>query len=173
MWKHFSRPSNTRFPCSPSSFLLSPCICTGCPETLSSFLMLISSALVSVFLLRQTAMAEFHGCTLYQYIRPFVVSVVLWPCRRKWQPTPVFLPAEPHGQGNLGGYSPRDHKELNTAEWLSTWSSRCFSVGAKSYEERAVPADVLQTERERERTVFGGFLPQYGNEINHKGHVKF
>ena len=46
-------------------------------------------------------------------------------------------------------------------------------MGAKSYEETAVPADVLQTERERERTVFGGFLPQYCNEITHKGHVKF
>jgi len=27
-------------------------------------------------------------------------------CRRKWQPTPVFLPGESHGQRNLAGYSP-------------------------------------------------------------------
>ena len=26
--------------------------------------------------------------------------------RRKWQPTPVFLPGEPHGQRSLVGYSP-------------------------------------------------------------------
>ena len=25
------------------------------------------------------------------------------PWRRKWQPTPVFLPGKPHGQGNLAG----------------------------------------------------------------------
>ena len=26
-------------------------------------------------------------------------------CRRKWQPTPVFLPGKFHGQGSLVGYS--------------------------------------------------------------------
>ena len=29
------------------------------------------------------------------------------PWRRKWQTTPVFLPAKFHRQGNLAGYSPR------------------------------------------------------------------
>ena len=28
------------------------------------------------------------------------------PWRRKWQPTPVFLPGESHGQRSLAGYSP-------------------------------------------------------------------
>ena len=28
------------------------------------------------------------------------------PWRRKWQPTPAFLPGESHGQKNLAGYSP-------------------------------------------------------------------
>ena len=28
------------------------------------------------------------------------------PWRRKWQPTPVFLPGESHGQKSLAGYSP-------------------------------------------------------------------
>ena len=37
-----------------------------------------------------------------------------------WQPTPIFLPREFHGQRSLAGYSPWDHKELDTAEWLST-----------------------------------------------------
>ena len=30
---------------------------------------------------------------------------------RKWQPTPVFLPGESHGQRRLAGYSPRGRKE--------------------------------------------------------------
>ena len=34
--------------------------------------------------------------------------------RRKWQPTPVFLPGESHGQRSLEGYSPWGHKELDT-----------------------------------------------------------
>ena len=32
------------------------------------------------------------------------------PWRRKWQPTPVFLPGEFHGQRSLVGYSPWGHK---------------------------------------------------------------
>ena len=33
----------------------------------------------------------------------------LW--RRKWQPIPVFLPGECHGQRSLVGYSPWSHKD--------------------------------------------------------------
>ena len=29
------------------------------------------------------------------------------PWRRAWQPTPVFVPGESHGQRSLGGYSPK------------------------------------------------------------------
>ena len=36
------------------------------------------------------------------------------PWRRKWQPTPVFLPGESHGQRSLVGYSPWGHKESDT-----------------------------------------------------------
>ena len=36
---------------------------------------------------------------------PWVVKI---PWRRKWQPTPVFLPEKPHGQRSLAGYGPRD-----------------------------------------------------------------
>ena len=32
------------------------------------------------------------------------------PWRRKWQPTPVFLPGESHGQRSLVGYNPSGHK---------------------------------------------------------------
>ena len=34
----------------------------------------------------------------------------LW--RRKWKPTPVFLPGESDGQRSLVGYSPRGHKTV-------------------------------------------------------------
>ena len=40
--------------------------------------------------------------------------------RRKWQPNPVFLPGESHGQKSLVGYSPWGHKESDTTERLST-----------------------------------------------------
>ena len=38
------------------------------------------------------------------------------PWRRAWQPTPVFLPGESHGQRNQAGYSPWGHKESDTTE---------------------------------------------------------
>ena len=43
------------------------------------------------------------------------------PWRRKWQPTPVFLPGESHGQRSLVSYSPRGREESDTTElwgWL-------------------------------------------------------
>ena len=42
------------------------------------------------------------------------------PWRRKWQPTPVFLPGEFHGQRSLTGYSPWGRKESDTTKrsWL-------------------------------------------------------
>ena len=38
------------------------------------------------------------------------------PWRRKWQPTPVFLPGESHGQRSLVGYRLWGHKESDTTE---------------------------------------------------------
>ena len=39
---------------------------------------------------------------------------ILW--RRKWQPTPIFLPGNSQGQRSLASYSPWGHKELDTTE---------------------------------------------------------
>ena len=36
--------------------------------------------------------------------------------RRKWQPTPVFLPGESHALRNLTGYNPWGHKESDTTD---------------------------------------------------------
>ena len=50
----------------------------------------------------------------------FWVGKIPW--RREWQPTPVFLPGEIHGQKSLMGYSPGGHKGLDTNEWLTRQS---------------------------------------------------
>ena len=42
------------------------------------------------------------------------------PWRRKWQPTPVFLPGEYHGQRSLAGYIPWGLKESHMTERIST-----------------------------------------------------
>ena len=48
--------------------------------------------------------------------------------RRKWQPTPVFLPGKSHGQRSLVGYSPWGCKELDTTERLYSLSRRITSI---------------------------------------------
>ena len=42
------------------------------------------------------------------------------PWRRKWQPTPVFLPGKSHGKGCLVGCSSGGCKESDTTERLNT-----------------------------------------------------
>ena len=41
------------------------------------------------------------------------------PSSRKWQPIPLFLPGQFHGQRSLAGYSPWGHKESDTTERLT------------------------------------------------------
>ena len=40
--------------------------------------------------------------------------------RRKWRPTPVFLPGESHEQRSLVIYNPQGRKESNTTEYTHT-----------------------------------------------------
>ena len=42
------------------------------------------------------------------------VRKILW--RRKWQPTPGFLPGKSHGRRTLMGYTAWDRKELGMTE---------------------------------------------------------
>ena len=53
-----------------------------------------------------------------QYMRPKSCKFSPWhgntPWRTAWQPTPVFLPGESHGQNSLVGYSPWDTTERLT-----------------------------------------------------------
>ena len=44
------------------------------------------------------------------------------PWRRKWQPTPVHLPLESHGQRSLAGYSPQGCKQSNNTEHMAQMS---------------------------------------------------
>ena len=43
------------------------------------------------------------------------------PWRRKWQPTPVFLPGKSYGQRSLAGCSPWSHKETRHSDWACTY----------------------------------------------------
>ena len=56
------------------------------------------------------------GQTWERGFNPWVGKI---PWRRAWQPTPIFLPGESHGQGSLPGYSQWGRKESDTTEGLS------------------------------------------------------
>ena len=81
---------------------------------------------------------DFHGGSdgksiCLQWGRPGLnpwVEKILW--RRKWQPTPVFLPGKSNGRRSLVGYNPWDAKESDTTKWLhflslsKRWKSHCM-----------------------------------------------
>ena len=50
------------------------------------------------------------------------------PWWRKWQPTPVFLPGESHGQRSLVGYSPWGHKRIGHDLATKTTSSQYICI---------------------------------------------
>ena len=60
------------------------------------------------------------------------VKKITW--SRKWQPTPVFLPGESHGQRNLVGYSPwscrvrRDRASTHVHMHACTYYNGCVLV---------------------------------------------
>ena len=49
------------------------------------------------------------------------------PWRRKWQPTPIFLPGESYEGRSLVGYSPWGHKQLDTTEHFH-FHCQCHSI---------------------------------------------
>ena len=57
------------------------------------------------------------ACQCWRWKRcGFDRGVGMIPCRRAWQPTPLFLPGESHGQRKLMGYSPQGRKDPTTNE---------------------------------------------------------
>ena len=67
----------------------------------------------------------FHHLGCYRILNNFLCY---W--RRKWQPTPVLLPEESHGQRSLIGYSLWGRKESDTTERLHFTSHfLCYTMG--------------------------------------------
>ena len=50
------------------------------------------------------------------------------PWSRKWQPAPIFLPGESHGERSLVGYSPGGGKESDMTEYTHR---ECIGRGGK------------------------------------------
>ena len=66
-------------------------------------------------------------CTFNPWVGKF-------PCRRKWQPIPVFLPEKSYGQRSLAGYSPRGHRVSHN--WACThYNSKGIYLGTSSAQQ--------------------------------------
>ena len=50
---------------------------------------------------------------------------------KRWQPTPVFLLGESHGQRGLVGYNIWGHKVSDMTEWVCTTRKNCFRQVAR------------------------------------------
>ena len=61
--------------------------------------------------------------TMFPY-PPVFNAIISLTGRRAWQPTPVFLPGEAHGQRSLAGHGPHGRKQLDTTNTLSLYYSR-------------------------------------------------
>ena len=64
--------------------------------------------------------AAVHGVAKsWTQLSDFTLLFTFMHWRRKWQPTPVFLPGESQGQESLMGCRSWGHTESDTTEWLS------------------------------------------------------
>ena len=67
--------------------------------------------------------------------------------RRAWQPTPVFLLGESHGQRSLAGYSPCGPKQSDTTEQLCT----CVHVHTHTHTQSfGKSTEIMSNSRKRE-----------------------
>ena len=72
------------------------------------------------------------ACQFKRCKRPrFDLWVTKIPWRREWQPTPVFLPGEFHGQRSLVGYTPWGHKESDTTWVINTHTHTIFYIHSR------------------------------------------
>ena len=69
------------------------------------------------------------------------VGKVLW--SRKWQPTPVFLPENFHGQGSLASCSPCDHKESIRLQ-RHNWAMEPAHTLHKTFPKKPSPVSVTE-----------------------------
>ena len=100
------------------------------------------------------------------------------PWRRKWQPTPAFLPGESHGQKSLVVYNPCSHKEWDTTElWskqnrhISDFTRQCYFDLVNS-ESLSVVSDSLQLHGLYSLALLRGIFPTQGSNPSLRHHMR-
>ena len=83
------------------------------------------------------------ACQCRRYGLDLWISKIPW--RRKWQPTPVFLPGKSHGQRSLAGYSLRGQKVEHSNTTKSSLQSPLHLI-PYVYVNSFIPVQVRVTE---------------------------
>ena len=82
------------------------------------------------------------GCQCRRSIKHgFNPQVGKAPWRRAWQPTPVFLPGESHGQRSLASYSLQGHTESDMTQQLNHHCSPRLEESLSNYKDSAQPKE--------------------------------
>ena len=130
-----------------STNMISSCLTTQNSTFIKMISKSLSPALISCWNFRLQTTTYHHGQVTFWFHQVHDGMLDFPPTyaftwRRKWQPTPVFLPGESHGQRSLVGYSPRGCKE-------STWSQRVGHDWATSLSlSRLHPTTLLHRKRD-------------------------
>ena len=102
------------------------------------------------------------------------------PCRRKWQPTPIFLPWKFHGHRSLAVYSLWGHKESDTTNHPCTrhptylFPEECIACLEQLHSEfEAQPQDAPEKGKPVPPSPPGSYLGKFcflkGNKNNQRG----
>ena len=88
----------------------------------------------------------------------FDICVRKIPQRKKWQPTPLFLPGESHGQRSLVGYSPLGHKESDTTAETQHGYTLCI-LEARKFDSFFNEVSVVLKKKCSDECLFPKVLP--------------
>ena len=115
----------------------------------------------------------FHNSIVICSVVVICPAKLLYPWRRKWQSTPVFLPGESYGQRSLAGYSPRGRKSWTRLSDYTT-PSNCSTVHLDLV--RWVPKSLpylMSGPRFPECAVHWSSLAQGTSQMTTQGHILF
>ena len=107
------------------------CVCTrACKKHVYGVTIMILGIISSVEMVSSLA-TQFSQTWKFFFMNILYLLVNDHTWRRKWQPTPVFLRGESHGQRSLEGYNPWGQKELSATEQLSTCNNHTISLNTR------------------------------------------